>query len=167
MFVNYTCTSKPSSAQLFSYAARGAGVAAFSTGGICFVLQGQTQHMATANGGYFRENLSLFWEHYVIMHVSQVQPVDVAPFSVWENSNAPASQVSHPLATRWHAGVLPQGSGSQELEHGQRLQRRGTCLQGLHIGDTTAFIFQGIVSKKYDWCLFLFPSIVRFLVPYC
>lgn len=140
---------------------------------ICFVLQAQTQHMAAANGGHFRENLSLFWESYVIKRASETQLVDVTPF-LYERTREHLL-VEHHIA-RHTLTCRGAPSGSQEMEHGQWpwLQQRATCLclvnscQGLHICDTTAFIFQGIVSKKYEWCLFfsLFPSIVRFSVPF-
>lgn len=150
-----------------------AGVTAFSTGVVLPRVTGSDTAHGNCQWRLLWRKSSSFLRGLCYCTCTRDTACRCNSFLVWENSNAPACRGSHPLATRCHVRMLPQGSGSQELEHGQWLQQRCTCLclvnnwQGLHICDTTAFVFQGIVSKKYDWCLVFFPSVVRFSVPYC
>lgn len=168
MLVNYTCTSTAPSAQLLPYAAMCAGVTAFSTGGDLPRVTGTDTAHGNCQWRLLQRKSSSFLR--VLCYCMCTR--DATPLLYGRTR-------MHLLVERhipWpHAAMrmFPHGSGSQELERGQWLWQTGTCLclvnncQGLHTCDTTAFIFQGIVSKKYDWCLFLFPSIVQFSVSYC
>lgn len=96
---------------------------------ICFVLQAQTQHMAAANGGHFRENLSLFWESYVIKCASETQLVDVTFSCMREPECTCLWSITSP-ATHWHVGVLPQGHRrwSMDSDHGSNRELPASAL---------------------------------------
>lgn len=129
---------------------------------MCFMLQGQIQYMATANGGYFREDISLFWVCHVLIHASETQLVNKTPF-LYERTHGTCllsvTSSGHRLTCRGvPSGLWIRGDGAWPAAPMEKY----LPLPGQHLSGTAylwhhCFYFSGY-SKQKIWLMAFFVS---------